>query len=822
MLSNFLLVLLLLYSFTTDCIGQKNETRCTQYSNAYKAVASCVGLGLTEVPSDLPNNITELNLSNNSLSYNWTGDILRFKNLTRLRLSQNNISFIEENTLSGTPLVYLFLQHNMLENIPVEVLHISSLKYLNLENNNIKNLTVPLRHYRTTVRLQVLILKNTQLSLLQGDIFAGLNLQSMDLSFNNLESLPHLVFGKRNMKLETLLLGVNRLSSIPSCLQHLTVLKHLDLSYNRIKTVGDASLTGLQNLKYLYLSGNGIVSMADNAFSHLWLTRLNLSSNNLTTVPTSLTSMSSMKMLSLGGNPLRQVPPGMLQSMPALHTLELQKVGLSYLPSGAFSNSSLTHLSLAFNHLQALPMDVFSGTALKVLQLQGNLFSQFPRAAATLETLQTLDLRHNNIAMLQQVDDFSRLTNLTRLLLHNIGLRRIDKEDIFHGMESLEELDLSGNDVTTLPPNTFHSLPSLRRILLGQNRLQSLPINIFSNLTMLRYIDLSHNELEYLSVLSVTTMPKESTPSQTVLLENNPWYCDMNLCPLMDWHSKLHLNVSTPGPMCATPANMTFHHALSTVCASGTDTTLSPVTTPLSTLKGTDNTSVVSYESASGVPDQTLTAVLVILAVIVLLVLVVVGVMLYRWKTKQAPSSYATPYFTPDIRRQYLEDLQALLPRPDSCEPVYDTIDDLRCPTAASSHIYAMADDDLDTRSIASTGTYLSFPGYNESTTYLSVIGDEDDSKSITSHATYLSLIGDTDSIDSQPVYLTLTATDVDTNCAGTDSSMLCDEDTASLPGQPVYSYPMWRGQFPREKSTLSCGSISTVSRVILEDLEDT
>ncbi|XP_035662969.1 insulin-like growth factor-binding protein complex acid labile subunit [Branchiostoma floridae] len=813
----FLSVLLLLYSLP-ETMGQMNEPGCTQYSTAFQSVASCVGLQLTEVPSNLPSNITELNLNNNSLSHIRKGDFLRFRHLTTLHLSQNNITLIQEKSLSGPPLVNVFLRHNRLENIPEEVLHIHSLKYLNLENNQINNLTVPLGKYRTTAQLRVLVLKNTQLSLLQGHIFASMNLQSLDLSFNKLESLPHLVFGKLNKKLETLTLAVNRLSDIPSSIHKLTVLQHLDLSYNKIKRVAATSLTGLQNLKTLYLSGNGIISIADNAFSHLRLTRLNLSSNKLTTIPTPLTSMASMTMLSLGGNPLGQIQPGILQSMPALHTLELEKVGLSYLPSGTFSNSSLTHLNLAFNKLQGLPMDIFSGTALRVLQLQGNQFSQFPRAVAALSSLELLDICHNAITVLEPVEDFSRLTKLTRLLMHDMGLRRIDKDGIFHGMECLEELDLSRNKLTTLPRNTFHGLPSLRTVLLGQNKLQSLPINIFSNTTTLDHIDLSHNKLEYLSTLSVTTMSKESISSQNVHLENNPWYCDSNLCPLMDWYSKLQQPVSTPAPNCTcqTPSNMTFHQAISMFCVKRTET---------SPLEGTDDSSNVSYGTEA---DQTV--LFVVIAAIVLFMLVMVGVIVYHWKKKRAQSPHIKPYhFTSDIRRQYLEDLQGLLSRPDSSEPVYETIDNMRCPSSVSSHMYAVADDDLDTRSMASTGTYLSFPGQSrcgwQSATSLSVIDDEDDTKTITSHHTYLSLLGDTDSIDSQPVHLPLIGPDVNTSSTSIHSSMDCDEGgTENIPGQPVYNFPKWKGYFPREKSTLSsitCASHATVSKVILEDLKD-
>jgi len=48
--------------------------------------------------------------------------------------------------------------------------------------------------------------------------------------------------------------------------------------------------------------------------------------------------------------------------------------------------------------------------------------------------------------------------------------------------EYIIELDLSDNNLTTLPENIFNNLTQLQRLYLDNNNLTTLPENIFNNL----------------------------------------------------------------------------------------------------------------------------------------------------------------------------------------------------------------------------------------------------------------------------------------------------------------------------------------------------
>jgi len=71
-------------------------------------------------------------------------------------------------------------------------------------------------------------------------------------------------------------------------------------------------------------------------------------------------------------------------------------------------------------------------------------------------------------------------------------LRNLSEEERLQ----LEHLNLSHNDLTSLPENTFQNFPALKSINLSENNLTSLPGNAFHNLPQLQDIFLYGNRIE--------------------------------------------------------------------------------------------------------------------------------------------------------------------------------------------------------------------------------------------------------------------------------------------------------------------------------------
>lgn len=66
----------------------------------------------------------------------------------------------------------------------------------------------------------------------------------------------------------------------------------------------------------------------------------------------------------------------------------------------------------------------------------------------------------------------------------------------FDGLSSLEELDLSGNQIDELDESTFEKLINLKTLYLGGNLLRRIPSRIFENLPNLRNISLENNQIQ--------------------------------------------------------------------------------------------------------------------------------------------------------------------------------------------------------------------------------------------------------------------------------------------------------------------------------------
>ncbi|XP_047187431.1 leucine-rich repeat serine/threonine-protein kinase 1 isoform X5 [Scophthalmus maximus] len=144
-------------------------------------------------------------------------------------------------------------------------------------------------------------------------------------------------------------------------------------------------------------------------------------------------------------------------------------------------SSRITHLDLSSNSLTALPSVVPWGLIhLQTLDLSNNLLKDLPPAHSSLEVI---------CSSLQQVTlSQNQLTSLPPGLLHLTHIQRIsaarnqltvlfDIPDTTNwiGLRKLEELDLSYNCLTSLPVAVMHCLKSLSSLNVCRNKLRSFP-----------------------------------------------------------------------------------------------------------------------------------------------------------------------------------------------------------------------------------------------------------------------------------------------------------------------------------------------------------
>ena len=183
--------------------------------------------------------------------------------------------------------------------------------------------------------------------------------------------------------------------------------------------------------------------------------------------------------------------PNLNLSAGALASLDLSSRNISVVPSTAFAClPTLETLILSDNTLSAVCDD--SNSTVQCDDVSFNQTETF-QCFAGLEKLQYLDLSVNNVSVLDSAV-FSELGGLLRLNLSGNALQSLDSQ-CFAGLDKLEQLDLSRNLISVLESAVFGSMRQLLRLNMSRNSLESLDSKCFTGLEKLQQLDLSINSI---------------------------------------------------------------------------------------------------------------------------------------------------------------------------------------------------------------------------------------------------------------------------------------------------------------------------------------
>ncbi|TYG72094.1 hypothetical protein ES288_D05G452500v1 [Gossypium darwinii] len=472
------------------------------------------------VPKSLGNllQLTHLDLSGNQLSGQIPRSLGNLLQLTYLGLWQNQLSGQIPRSLGNLlQLTYLGLWQNQLNGqIPLSILNLTQLEYLRIAGNTLKG-SIP-DEVTAFPNLISLDLTNNLLSgQLPSWLYTAPSLKDIKLSQNQFSG--H-IKEFQSKSLELIALENNKLQGpLPSSIFQLLNLTQLSLSSNYLSGVIEFRMfSNLPNLESLDLSYNSL-SLTSNTTSTVNLTRLFLSSCNLSEFPQFLKGLKSLESLDLSYNKIEgKIPQWM------------QEVG----------NDSLTYLNVSHNSLTEV--EHFPWKNIDVLDLSSNLISgNLPIPASTINVflisnnsfngevsslicnaafLEILDLSHNNLSgTIPQC--FGNLSN--SLLFLNL------KKNKFYGTipptfamgcqlsnfnlngnllegpltpsilncNGLEVLDLGNNKINDTFPHWLGSLPRLQVLVLKSNQLHgSLCVNSSKSIpffSKIQIFDLSSN-----------------------------------------------------------------------------------------------------------------------------------------------------------------------------------------------------------------------------------------------------------------------------------------------------------------------------------------
>lgn len=271
------------------------------------------------------------------------------------------------------------------------------------------------------------------------------------------------------------------------------------------------SPNGIQNLN---LSGEQLSSLPIEVRSCKKLKKLNLTNNHLQELPEWITEFSELEELNISGNVGLNIQKtfDQISALQALKTLKANQCKMVYLPIAIRHNKNLKHVEITNNFIKFLP-PVFEQLNWESLDLSGNCIDTLPSSLVYMNSLKELNLSYCPAAynrynyylleyltgmktlglsgMISIPEEISKLPFVEELILTNgtfdalpegmKQLKKLKKVDA-RGCENLE--------VSTLITALSSSYRSMRELKIGHRNLNGLPYNCFKLKKLSRlYVD---------------------------------------------------------------------------------------------------------------------------------------------------------------------------------------------------------------------------------------------------------------------------------------------------------------------------------------------
>ncbi|XP_015181798.1 PREDICTED: leucine-rich repeat neuronal protein 1-like [Polistes dominula] len=294
--------------------------------------------------------------------------------------------------------------------------------------------------------------------------------------------------------------SIDEITFIKNTLVHIkpfpsVVIQRLILRQNQITTIDNSAFKNIVNLTELDLSHNQLITenlnphvfegkFSPEAYEPLNLKYLNLAANSLHALNQDVFEhLGSLKVLILANNPFKML---------AGHTT----LAISSLPY-------LEELDLSYCELNQLPEYIFyKPRYLEKLHLNGNHFTEIPKALSMASALEVLNLDEIPIETLNEHNGFPEMKNLKELNMccmpnlieiGNGSFGKLSSLEILHIQNCPLLKHIDGNALT----KREHGMtvwPPLKILDLSDNALRYLPSQLVESWDKLKELDLMNNE----------------------------------------------------------------------------------------------------------------------------------------------------------------------------------------------------------------------------------------------------------------------------------------------------------------------------------------
>ncbi|XP_058736312.1 receptor-like protein 7 [Vicia villosa] len=448
-----------------------------------------------------------------------------------LRLSYVTISSPLPNTitnLSSLQELHLF-NSELYGEFPVGVFHLPNLKILDLRLN--PNLIGRLPEFQSS--------SLTKLGLAYTGFYG-----TLPESIGKLSSLNILI-----------IYGCQFSGYIPSSFGNLTQLIEIDLQFNKLKGDPSASLSNLTKLENLYVGHNeftfetiswiGKLSSlivleisslnigSDIPLSFANLTQLEIliaeNSNITGEIPFCMINLTNLVVLSLPHNFLS----GKLELNMFLKLKNLLVLDLSFNKLSLYSGKSLSHMTdfgiqiliLDSCNLVEVPKFIRYSNNLEILGLSNNNITSLPNWLWRKSSLQIIYVSDNSLAG-EISPSICNLKSLIQLELAFNSLSGNVPSCIVNFSPYLEILDLKGNKLSGLIPQTYQKENIIQMIDFRNNNLQGQLPRALVNCGRLEYFDISHNNINDSFPFWLGNLPE----LKVLALSDNEFHGDIR-CP---------------------------------------------------------------------------------------------------------------------------------------------------------------------------------------------------------------------------------------------------------------------------------------------------
>jgi Leucine-rich repeat (LRR) protein len=428
---------------------------------------------------------------------------MHFPNVRRLSLD----SFLHRNRLTRSDLMGygdysledLSLWASDLEEISDGAFESSpSLKYLDLSNNRLR-------------RVESNAFKSIGRSLLWLNLNSGLRTRTFpcESTVHHLHSLQFL--NLMNNDLESL-------SNPNNCFENSTQLKVLALDFNSLKVLSPSLLKPLNELSFFSISWNKITTIESQTFNELdSMETIDLSYNHLTRIKSmSFANLRSLRHINLEGNDINTIEQESFYYLPKLEVLNLSFNQIKVVLLSFFDQiGTLSTFNLKLDHNEIAspppPIDSLSSREESSSQTSSHEDSSHDKSHDTsfdvvsessvssmlflppqVNSIEVLDLSNNNLTSLLPLLDSIR-NSLSQLLLNNNRLGNISS--ITSGLKHLQVLRLDSNHIQLIQADAFSNDFSLQILDVSNNLISDLMPDTFRDNTHLRILRMNRNFL---------------------------------------------------------------------------------------------------------------------------------------------------------------------------------------------------------------------------------------------------------------------------------------------------------------------------------------